>query len=72
MNVHIQTANKMGFQQKKIIQNYPSLISLLGNAAAQMAGALCYNLEGRGFESEGGHWIFLIYLIHPGTRQRWA
>jgi hypothetical protein len=32
-----------------------------------MAGALCYKLEGRGFDSRWGHWIFLqfTYSFHP-------
>jgi hypothetical protein len=29
--------------------------------------ALCYKLEGCGFETQWGEWIFSIYLILPAT-----
>jgi hypothetical protein len=32
-----------------------------------VAEAVCYKLDGRGFDTRWGEWIFSIYLILPAT-----
>jgi hypothetical protein len=41
-------------------------------AVAQVVDALCYKPEGRGFESQWGHWEFFIDLILPAALCLWG
>jgi hypothetical protein len=39
----------------------------MGACSSVVVKALCYKLEGRGFEVQWGEWIFSIYLILQAT-----
>jgi hypothetical protein len=39
------------------------MVAVVGHAVVQSVEALCYNPEGRGFDSYWGHWNFSLTIL---------